>query len=1084
MDAKALSFYQTHPVEFAQFMLFGFTPEEVRENRLGNRLEPESIKILSAVGEHDLVTIPAGRGVTKCSYINDTQLLADGSYVRYGDLIGKEFEVMTLADQGYLFATKAFATDNGEEECVKLTFRSGIETTRTLNHPFLTFNGWTPCEDLKSGSMVAMPSSMPINPDWAYQPEILKFLAYHIGDGCSCGKILIFSHSNEKVVSDYAEAVKDFGGVLARINKCDYRVNKSKKLRDLLQDEGLLNKKAKDKFIPDILFNLWGDNVILFLNRLFGTDSTIYCGKSTPVIAYTSVSKQLCTGVKRLLLRFGIVSSVKKQSTKWTHKGITKTGVAYKCEIHDCRNILKFCNIIGAFGKEDKIAKIKANAERQLKRIDQATTGFTIWPPETLDYLLKWRDDNGYKDKDFRPLGIRNRDKKYGKTVSERTVRKFAEKHRDTWIDKLLRADVVWDTIESIERVGKKPTVAISVPGTHNYINDHFEHNTFSLAILIIWFVWTRKNSKAMVTGPKFDQLKSTIWNEVRKWINHKGWLLDELEWTSEKLEHKDPKVGSFAKLLTAKDKENIAGIHDEHVLWIVDEASNVDENMIDTIMGGMNDPESKMVMAGNPTKASGAFFNSFTRDRDIWHVIQLSAENCKRQNKAWMKKMKRHPRESDMYRVNVLGLPPRGNPKAIIPLEDVRMAVDRTVKGSPPLEIGLDPASEGNDLTTIAARYGMHVFPIKKYAKTKAYETVQYTLDYVRYLRKKTGYEDLVKIKVDDSGYGQAIRQLLALNTTDNVEVVPCIFFGGKQKGDDVYANYGTIMWYNFRDIIDQVELPPDEDLIEELSTREWVQSGGKITIEPKSHFKERFRRSPDSADAIILCFAGGSKKVLVSEKTTGVQNFEVDWTGYEHSNADFVGCRLVDALHISALVIKDLEFCGLCAVYEFYEDKLWVYSEVYQDTPDPEEIAQLLKFKTRYGILRDGQNVKVYGGASMFKKDKKALFDTLRRERLIVIPPTGYEEYGAISLGTKMFKNEQIIVHERCKKAREQINLWSLKNGALETGGFAEALLIILSEVRNRRKLRAKNPKIKDYVPVYEKRQVETSHTEWMGR
>ena len=208
------------------------------------------------------------------------------------------------------------------------------------------------------------------------------------------------------------------------------------------------------------------------------------------------------------------------------------------------------------------------------------------------------------------------------------------------------------------------------------------------------------------------------------------------------------------------------------------------------------------------------------------------------------------------MYRVYVLGLPPLGNPKAIITLADCQAARDRTVAKGTFLEMGVDPAREGNDLTAIAIRQGMKLLEIRTFAKTKGPAVILQTLKMLREYRKKTGIKSKVRIKIDDHGLGGPIGDELALNTTDNIEIVPCLFGG---KGNEKYADPTTIMCFNMADIIGEVELPPDEELLEELSTREWnPASGNRMQAEPKPKYKDRLGRSPDRSDSCNLCFYG----------------------------------------------------------------------------------------------------------------------------------------------------------------------------------------------------------------------------------
>jgi hypothetical protein len=454
-----------------------------------------------------------------------------------------------------------------------------------------------------------------------------------------------------------------------------------------------------------------------------------------------------------------------------------------------------------------------------------------------------------------------------------------------------------------------------------------------------------------------------------------------------------------------------------------------------------------------------------------------------------WFKRMQRHPRDSDMYRVYVLGLPPLGNPKSVISLADCQAARDRNVDAGSFLEMGLDPAREGNDLTAISIRQGLKLLEVRTFAKTKGTEVRTQTLKMLREYRKKTGIKSKVRIKVDDHGIGGPIADELALNETDNIEVVPCLFGG---KGNEQYADPATIMWFNLAEMINEIELCDDEELLEELSTREWnPASGNRMQVEPKAKYKERLGRSPDRADSAILCYSGGPK--LIFTKGDGAEpiakKFEVDWQNDHLTDPSFGGVLMVDVLHYAALVLNsDLSFTGLAAIYQQYLDTLWVYDEFYQERPEPDLISKVIRMRTKKGLYDDDRDVRVIGNERMFRQegDRRPLADVFRQESLIVREPVRYDEYGAIALGAKMFTENQIVMHSCIERARSEISLWSVKKGKPDTedSGFCKALLLILSEVRRQKRAEVPTRKMPDYHAVRVVEPSKKSTTAWCAR
>lgn len=90
---------------------------------------------------------------------------------------------------------------------------------------------------------------------------------------------------------------------------------------------------------------------------------------------------------------------------------------------------------------------------------------------------------------------------------------------------------------------------------------------------------------------------------------------------------------------------------------------------------------------------------------------------------------------------------------------------------------------------------------------------------------------------------------------------VIP-INFGGEPKDKDKYPNWISEAWFNMRDIMPKIQLPYDPDLLMELTTRLWKQDNkGKRRIQSKDDYKKLGYKSPDLADACIICYSDDFK-------------------------------------------------------------------------------------------------------------------------------------------------------------------------------------------------------------------------------
>lgn len=119
------------------------------------------------------------------------------------------------------------------------------------------------------------------------------------------------------------------------------------------------------------------------------------------------------------------------------------------------------------------------------------------------------------------------------------------------------------------------------------------------------------------------------------------------------------------------------------------------------------------------------------------------------------------------------------------------------------------------------------------------------------------------VLIKIDDTGVGGGVTDLL-LSKNYNAEGVN---FAQKAVNHDKYPNWISEAWFYLQQIIDEIELPDSADLLQELTTRSWnMDKKGKRAVEGKNEYKKRGFRSPDLADACILCYYTPPKPEMVA--------------------------------------------------------------------------------------------------------------------------------------------------------------------------------------------------------------------------
>ena len=104
---------------------------------------------------------------------------------------------------------------------------------------------------------------------------------------------------------------------------------------------------------------------------------------------------------------------------------------------------------------------------------------------------------------------------------------------------------------------------------------------TGTVACCALWFLFSHENSRVVATAPTMRQLNDVLWPEISKWMGNSPILTRLMKWTKTYVYVKGAESRWFAVARTATKPENMQGFHEEHMLFIVDEASGVDEQIM-----------------------------------------------------------------------------------------------------------------------------------------------------------------------------------------------------------------------------------------------------------------------------------------------------------------------------------------------------------------------------------------------------------------------------------------------------------------------------------------------------------------------
>lgn len=220
------------------------------------------------------------------------------------------------------------------------------------------------------------------------------------------------------------------------------------------------------------------------------------------------------------------------------------------------------------------------------------------------------------------------------------------------------------------------------------------------------------------------------------------------------------------------------------------------------------------------------------------------------------------------------------GSDDSLIKMEHLRQALVKNPKylHTDVCDIGVDVARFGEDRTEIYARIGNDATVFhKELVKVDTMGTVGEVMNTIKYIQDKYDIEK-INVKIDDTGLGGGVTDRLNELRPNGVSIYPInngnrcrnkTRIGHNTKVEDVVSNVGTEMWYLFNNLLIEnnevikqggkpiLAIPHDYELLDELSNRNKERtSNGKLRLEGKETLRKRIGKSPDKADALMLCF------------------------------------------------------------------------------------------------------------------------------------------------------------------------------------------------------------------------------------
>ena len=559
---------------------------------------------------------------------------------------------------------------------------------------------------------------------------------------------------------------------------------------------------------------------------------------------------------------------------------------------------------------------------------------------------------------------------------------------------------------------------------------------TAATAIIFLWFLVCFPNSRVVATAPTRQQLNDVLWAELEKWRQKSPLLVRALKWTKTYIYFVGREKRWFGVARASSKPENMQGFHEDNMLFVVDEASGVDEAVLEAIRGTLTGVNNKLLLVGNPTQTSGMFYDSHNSERASWDTMTVDAEKSDRTDKENIEALKRkYGADSNVVRVRVHGLFPLAEDDVFIPFSDVEKAMmldfgenHEVLK----LSMGVDIARFGDDETVVYSNASNLIN--LEYRRTKQdlmVTTGAVIRTYKELAERYPDYHGLIYIYIDDTGMGGGVtdrlREVKYEEGLHRMVIVPVNFSSSPPDfAEESYTNISGYMWGVLKELFRQKALclPNDEELSAQLTTRKYkVNSKGKIKLESKDDMKKRQLPSPDMGDALALsCYT--ANMVYIEFMLRGSLAFTQTSLGQfarihigvslldKHAGVAFVACGILTGyrgmLVLCSAVCPDYDSEALKAgVFAFCAEVSKRYGRVDDVYVDAEEYTlqqELKRYAPRYGV-----NAKMRLAANLNESDLIRLTNSMFQRGMLQLTSDCRELSMAFSSAIYADKNDK---------------------------------------------------------------------------
>ena len=435
-----------------------------------------------------------------------------------------------------------------------------------------------------------------------------------------------------------------------------------------------------------------------------------------------------------------------------------------------------------------------------------------------------------------------------------------------------VRDCIIWKPKEGASDYQNKIMSAIVKHRRVSARGPHGLGKTAFAAWIILWFALTRDGQdwKVPCTASAWRQLRLFLFPELHKWARRLKWEVIGRKPFKDNVELLDLSLKlstGEAFALASDNAAMIEGAHADNILYLFDESKTIPGETFDAAEGAVSVGNAYMLAISTPGEPIGRFYEIQSRKPGFedWHVIKVSKDQAiaaGRMSKDWAKqRLKQWRQESAVYQNRVEGEFASSDEDTIISLAWVERSNLRWLERKDADNFGIvngigADIGRGGDPSVICLQCGDAIKEFRKFENKEIMSVVGVLNGLMSLHRRARAFIDVIGI---GAGVVDRLREfkelasrVVAFNAGAHTDLKD-------RSGEQGFVNLRACGWWSVRELLqyDEIDLPPDDDLIGELVAPKWKDvSGGKIQVEEKADIKKRLGRSTNYADCVVQVY------------------------------------------------------------------------------------------------------------------------------------------------------------------------------------------------------------------------------------